>query len=340
MSGISEEDMQVLYQWIDDIPLSRPKRSISRDFSDGVLTAELVNYYFPKLVDLHNYSAANSVAQKQYNWKTLNQKVFKKMGFTIAAEEIKSVCDCGAGSIEQVLITVKHKVDEIVASGGKLPSQKIKKPKQQEKHQQPASAPGADEKAAAAEPNRRGAGGAAMKGAKGGAGQNNQPPARRQPVVAFEPEVPKRQPAEARPAPTENNIKQLRQRSHSEDERQPRGHRQSQSPPPRHEEARPTYNIPLMQQRAAPRERSAPRGVPPPAVNMMEELGRSNMKEPEAVQVRGLQDVDTEILVEKETTICELRETVLILETKIQKLEQLLRLKDQKIGKLMNAIEH
>ena len=91
MGEVSEEEMQVLYQWIDEIPLSRPKRSISRDFSDGgvqyevspslcltlgcasVLTAELVNNFFPKLVDLHNYSSANGVAQKQYNWKTLNR---------------------------------------------------------------------------------------------------------------------------------------------------------------------------------------------------------------------------------------------------------------------------
>lgn len=32
---VDEEDMQELYQWIDDIPLSRPKKNINRDFSDG-----------------------------------------------------------------------------------------------------------------------------------------------------------------------------------------------------------------------------------------------------------------------------------------------------------------
>jgi len=336
MGEVSEEEMQVLYQWIDEIPLSRPKRSISRDFSDGVLTAELVNNFFPKLVDLHNYSSANGVAQKQYNWKTLNQKVFKKMGFHIAADELETVCNCGPGAIERVLRTVKEKVDAILANGGKFPQQpKAKKPKPQvekPQHQQPASAPAADEKAA--EPKR----GHAVKGAKGGAIQNNPPP-RRQPVVAFEPEAQVKQQA--------NNNKLLRERSHSEEQKeQVQGHqqrqqvrRQSQSPPPRNEEARPTYNIPLMQQRGAPpreRQNSAPRVGGP--VNMMQELDRSaHLNEPDMAQ--GLHDVDTEILVEKETTICELRETVVILETKIQKLEQLLRLKDQKIGKLMNAIE-
>ena len=35
----------------------------------------MVAFYFPKLVDLHNYAAANAVRQKVYNWNTLNEKV-------------------------------------------------------------------------------------------------------------------------------------------------------------------------------------------------------------------------------------------------------------------------
>lgn len=45
--------------------------------------------------------------------------------------------------------------------------------------------------------------------------------------------------------------------------------------------------------------------------------------------------VDDEILLEKEQQIRELQETVEILELKIAKLEQLVRLKDNKIQKLM-----
>ena len=44
------------------------KRTPPDDFSDGVLTAEIVHHYFPKLVELHNFPAANSYAQKIYNW--------------------------------------------------------------------------------------------------------------------------------------------------------------------------------------------------------------------------------------------------------------------------------
>jgi len=42
--------------------------------SISVLAAELANHFFPKLVELHNYSAANSVSQKMYNWNTLNRE--------------------------------------------------------------------------------------------------------------------------------------------------------------------------------------------------------------------------------------------------------------------------
>lgn len=36
MNGlIDEETLQDVYAWIDKIPLSKPKRNIARDFSDG-----------------------------------------------------------------------------------------------------------------------------------------------------------------------------------------------------------------------------------------------------------------------------------------------------------------
>ena len=53
---LTEEDLQMIYNWVDEIPLSRPKRSIARDFSDGVLVAEIVKHFIPKIVDMHNYS--------------------------------------------------------------------------------------------------------------------------------------------------------------------------------------------------------------------------------------------------------------------------------------------
>jgi hypothetical protein len=37
---LSEEDSDAVYEWVDSFELSRPKKNISRDFSDGVLMAE------------------------------------------------------------------------------------------------------------------------------------------------------------------------------------------------------------------------------------------------------------------------------------------------------------
>jgi hypothetical protein len=100
---MDDEDLQRVYQWVDEIPLSRPKRNIARDFADGVLAAEIVAHYFPRIIEVHNYPAANSYAQKVYNWKTLNQKVFRKMSFQLTQEEMDAVCNCTPQAVERML---------------------------------------------------------------------------------------------------------------------------------------------------------------------------------------------------------------------------------------------
>ena len=172
---VREEELQDLYIWVDGIPLSRPKKNIARDFSDGgvcqrcrsvacicsyspppsiphinlcsaadegpaettlcchaVLMAEVVHNFYPRLVELHNYrsaplaragkhlrhnvrpcsilprlggvtecvdrrSAANGMAQKLYNWSTLNTRVFKRLGFVVAQHEcevMRNILSC------------------------------------------------------------------------------------------------------------------------------------------------------------------------------------------------------------------------------------------------------
>lgn len=38
------------------------------------MAAEVVKYFLPKLVDLHNYTPANSTQQKLSNWNVLNRQ--------------------------------------------------------------------------------------------------------------------------------------------------------------------------------------------------------------------------------------------------------------------------
>ena len=39
-------------------------------------------------------SSANSTQQKMYNWNTLNQKVLKRLGFTITKPDLEAMCNC------------------------------------------------------------------------------------------------------------------------------------------------------------------------------------------------------------------------------------------------------
>ncbi|XP_042624865.1 sperm flagellar protein 1-like isoform X2 [Cyprinus carpio] len=112
LKQLDEEALQDLYAWIDKIPLSRPKRNITRDFSDGVMTAEVVKHFFPKLVELHNYTPAHSTQQKLSNWSTLNRKVFSKLNFHIPEETMKKIVVSTAGCIEPVLCSLREKIEE------------------------------------------------------------------------------------------------------------------------------------------------------------------------------------------------------------------------------------
>ncbi|KDO16109.1 hypothetical protein SPRG_18353 [Saprolegnia parasitica CBS 223.65] len=112
MAAIPLDDaiLQKIYAWIDEVPLSRPKKNMGRDFSDGILAAEVIAYYFPRLVQMHNYSAANSVTQKQYNWNTLNTKVLRKLGFQLSKREMDDIVQCKPGAVEEFLSKLQIKI--------------------------------------------------------------------------------------------------------------------------------------------------------------------------------------------------------------------------------------
>uniref|UniRef100_A0A0B8RWZ6 Sperm flagellar protein 1 n=1 Tax=Philothamnus irregularis TaxID=1899461 RepID=A0A0B8RWZ6_9SAUR len=109
---LDEESLNDLYSWVDGIPLSRPKRNITRDFSDGVLVAEVVKFYFPKMVEMHNYAPANSTQQKLSNWGHLNRKVLNKLNFSIPEDIVRKIAQCTPGVVELVLIPLRQKIEE------------------------------------------------------------------------------------------------------------------------------------------------------------------------------------------------------------------------------------
>lgn len=113
--SLSEEQLQELYIWVDSIPLSRRKKNLPRDFSDAVLMAEVVAHFFPRLVELYNYDQGLKIETKIYNWKTLNNRVFKKINYSLDAETITNLANAKPGTIEQVLFEVKQAIEAKIA---------------------------------------------------------------------------------------------------------------------------------------------------------------------------------------------------------------------------------
>eukprot|EP00930_Biecheleria_cincta_P053253 TRINITY_DN38665_c0_g1_i1.p1 TRINITY_DN38665_c0_g1~~TRINITY_DN38665_c0_g1_i1.p1 ORF type:complete len:233 (-),score=60.44 TRINITY_DN38665_c0_g1_i1:53-751(-) len=217
----TDEELQDLYNWVDEIPLSRPKRNIARDFADGVLFAECLYHFFPKLVEMHNYSAANSHTQKMYNWNTINQKVLKKLGYHIHQQDLDEIIKASPGAVERVLHQLSMKVEQV--QNGQL---KV-----------------------------------------GGQGR---------PSIG--------RPSSGAEAPLVSAPGPCSSRSHGQD---------------------------------------APAAAAPPSAQMH----------------RLQQEVDTELLLEKEQTIAELQEMVGIMSEKIKKLEQLVKIKDSKIDAMTQKLQ-
>ena len=106
------QHLYMLYAWVDEIPLSRPKRNIARDFSDGVLTAEIVAHYFPKGANVLTKPAKTG---KHPTWKAKGEtpKVAEGTHFLTVAvpQSIQIVEDnhqarwriiCGSGEAKSV----------------------------------------------------------------------------------------------------------------------------------------------------------------------------------------------------------------------------------------------
>eukprot|EP01083_Nonionella_stella_P316793 1150574_1 len=73
--NLTPEELQDIYKWIDEVPLSRVKRNISRDFSDA-------------------------------------EKVFKRLRFQLVEGDINDIVGCSAGAVERVLWFVRQKMSE------------------------------------------------------------------------------------------------------------------------------------------------------------------------------------------------------------------------------------
>lgn len=66
--------------------------------------------YYPKYVDLHNYSPSNSISKKIDNWRTLNRKVLPKIGMKLSEDVIHQIASAQGKSIDSVLIKLRSTI--------------------------------------------------------------------------------------------------------------------------------------------------------------------------------------------------------------------------------------
>jgi hypothetical protein len=111
-----EEYFKEVYSWVDEYQLSRPKRNIGRDFSDGVLVSEIVQAFHPNLIDPHNYTSTLDSKMKKANWEVLNAKVFKKINFKMSKEEIDDIVHCKSNAVEYLLGRLKRKLQSSIGN--------------------------------------------------------------------------------------------------------------------------------------------------------------------------------------------------------------------------------
>ncbi len=107
---------QQLRDWVDEPVYSRPRRNLARDFSDGVLVAELIDHFCPHLVDLPQYRTCNATAGKIDNWNTLNRNALRKLGLQLSRAEIIAVTGQKLPALEKVLMLLHEKISEVRGS--------------------------------------------------------------------------------------------------------------------------------------------------------------------------------------------------------------------------------
>ena len=102
-----------LRAWVDEPVYSRPRRNLGRDFSDGVLVAELIHHFCPRLVELPQYRTCNATAGKIDNWNTLNRNPLKKLGLQLSRAEIIAVTGQKLPALEKVFMLLHEKISEV-----------------------------------------------------------------------------------------------------------------------------------------------------------------------------------------------------------------------------------
>merc|ERR1719192_3214736 len=86
-------------------------RSIGRDFADGVRVAKIIKCYFPRIIEIHNYSQTSSTHGKVSNWAILNRKVLTKhFEITLQQNMIDQLVTGNENMVQQFLIKLNKAI--------------------------------------------------------------------------------------------------------------------------------------------------------------------------------------------------------------------------------------
>jgi len=99
---------RAVLRWLQSLDLSYAIRTVKRDCANGFLIAEVLSRYYPKDVEMHNYSNGHSLACKKDNWSQI-AKILKLKGIPLTQGHIDDTINAvpnGAVALVEKLYTV------------------------------------------------------------------------------------------------------------------------------------------------------------------------------------------------------------------------------------------
>jgi hypothetical protein len=98
--------------WLDTIPLSRPILNFDKDFSDGILVAEIISFFFPEYVDLDMFYTARNMSQRTTNWRILKSDLLPKLGLHAPGTVVHEITHGDNRVTELFLLYLREKIEE------------------------------------------------------------------------------------------------------------------------------------------------------------------------------------------------------------------------------------
>lgn len=102
--------------WLATIPLSRPVWDIGEDFADGILTGDIIEHFFPDIIDLNAIHVPRNMAQRTANWHYLMSNVLPKLDLYVPQMMMVDITNGVHRAAELFLLQLREAVEQYTAS--------------------------------------------------------------------------------------------------------------------------------------------------------------------------------------------------------------------------------